>query len=225
MSDSVSVIIRAKNESRWIGYAIQSVLSFLNKPEIIVVDNNSKDETHEIIRLFTQDKVIGDKKNKNYTNIKLINIEDYTPGKSLNLGVKLAKRKFVLIMSAHCQIEKINLKRHINDLEMYECVFGNQTPIFKGKKLLKRYLWSHFVNKKVTNMFSNYENRYFMHNACSFFKRKTLIKYKFNEQLAGKEDRYWANLMIKRKKKILFDPEMSVLHHYTINGNTWKGMA
>ena len=35
-----SVVIRAKNEERWIGYAIQSVLDYLVKPEIVVVDNN-----------------------------------------------------------------------------------------------------------------------------------------------------------------------------------------
>ena len=64
--DPVSVIIRTKNEERWVGYAIQSVLSNLNKPEIIIIDDNSSDETLEIVRLFTQDKILGDKKNKNY---------------------------------------------------------------------------------------------------------------------------------------------------------------
>ena len=37
MIDPVSVIIRTKNEARWIGYAIQSVLNNLNKPEIITM--------------------------------------------------------------------------------------------------------------------------------------------------------------------------------------------
>ena len=40
-----SVIIRTKNEERWIGHAIQSVLDNLYKPEIIIIDNNSSDET------------------------------------------------------------------------------------------------------------------------------------------------------------------------------------
>ena len=88
INDSVSVIIRTKNEERWIGYAVQSVLTNLKKPEIIIVDNNSTDETLNIIGLFTQDKMLGDKKNRNYTNIKIFKIDDYTPGKALNLGVK-----------------------------------------------------------------------------------------------------------------------------------------
>ena len=40
-----SVVIRAKNEERWIGYAIQSALDHLRKPEIVIVDNNSTDKT------------------------------------------------------------------------------------------------------------------------------------------------------------------------------------
>ena len=48
MKDKISVIIRSKNEDRWIGHTIQSILDFLNKPEIIIVDNNSNDETANI---------------------------------------------------------------------------------------------------------------------------------------------------------------------------------
>ena len=47
-----TIVIRAKNEERWIGYAIQSVLDHLTKPEIIIVDNNSTDKTLEIVKFF-----------------------------------------------------------------------------------------------------------------------------------------------------------------------------
>ena len=33
--DNISVIIRNRNEERYIGYSIQSVLDFFDKPEII----------------------------------------------------------------------------------------------------------------------------------------------------------------------------------------------
>jgi len=225
INDPISVIIRTKNEERWIGHAIQSVLSNLNKPEIIIVDNYSTDETLNIIRLFIQDKMLGDKKNKNYTNIKVFKIDNYTPGKSLNFGVKKATKEYVLILSAHCQLQKINLKKHIHELSKFHCIFGKQDPVFKGKKVLKRYIWSHFQDKKIINMFSKFENRYFLHNALAMYKRKTLLKNKFNETLAAKEDRYWVNAQIKNNKKILYDPGLSAIHHYTELGNTWKGLA
>ena len=50
----VSIIIRTKNEERWIGYAVQSVLDHLYKPEIIIVDNNSTDKTLEIVKSFSE---------------------------------------------------------------------------------------------------------------------------------------------------------------------------
>ena len=66
MKDKISVIIRSRNEGRLIGHTIQSILDFLNKPEIIIVDNNSNDDTANIVRHFTQDPLLNDKKNKQY---------------------------------------------------------------------------------------------------------------------------------------------------------------
>ena len=137
MSDKISVIIRSRNEDRWIGHAIQSVLDFIYKPEIIIVDNNSIDETENIVRHFTQDPLLNDKKNKQYTKIKIIKIDNYTPGKALNMGVKKCSNPHLMIISAHCVLKKLNLKKHIQDLKKYVCVFGNNIPIWNGKKITK----------------------------------------------------------------------------------------
>ena len=48
----VSVIIRTKNEEKQIGYCIQSVTDFIGKPEIVIVDNESTDNTIPIINRF-----------------------------------------------------------------------------------------------------------------------------------------------------------------------------
>ena len=56
MNEKISVIIRTKNEERFIGHAIQSILDKINKPEIIILDNDSNDQTLQIVRLFSQDK-------------------------------------------------------------------------------------------------------------------------------------------------------------------------
>ena len=88
--DPVSVIIRTKNEERWVGYAIQSVLSNLNKPEIIIIDDNSSDDFRNSKIIYTG-QILGDKKNKNYTDIKIIKIDNYSPGRAINLGVKSKK--------------------------------------------------------------------------------------------------------------------------------------
>ena len=37
--DNLSVLIRCRNEERWIGHSIQSVIDTFENPEIVVVDN------------------------------------------------------------------------------------------------------------------------------------------------------------------------------------------
>ena len=73
-----SVVIRNKNEEKYIGYAIQSVVDFLgDKIQLVIVDNESSDESIRIVQTF------------DYLNISWLNIEhnDYSPGKSLNMGM------------------------------------------------------------------------------------------------------------------------------------------
>lgn len=219
-----SVIIRSRNEENWIGYAIQSALDHLNKPEIIIVDNNSTDKTIEIVKFFSENPHLN-KENNNYSKIKILNISNYSPGKALNLGVKNSSKKYILILSAHCIIRKFNENSLIKNLEKNSCVFGNQIPIWYGKKISKRYLWSHFSNEKKQNMYSELEKRYFLHNAFAIYKKTTLKKFPFDENLTSKEDRYWANKMIKKKQNFLYDPELIAEHQYTLHGNTWKGIA
>ena len=73
-------------------------------------------------------------------------------------------------------------------------------------------------------MYSNMEERYFLHNAFAIFDKKFLLRNPFDEYLTGKEDRYWAREIIKKKKSILYDNSLSCYHHFTPAGNTWKGL-
>ena len=90
--DKITVLIRTKNEEQWIGHCIQSVLDNINNPEIIILDNNSKDRTIEIARNFLHDKTLKNTRSRSYSDIKFINIANYTPGRSLNVGVKKSKK-------------------------------------------------------------------------------------------------------------------------------------
>ena len=222
INKKISIVIRVKNEERWIGHCIQSVLDMIDKPEIVIVDDNSTDDSLKICNLFFEDPAL-DKKDRNYTKMKFIKIENYTPGKAINLGVKNCSNPYVLIISAHCVLKKININKLIDLLDHSIAIFGNQVPRLNGKKIKKRYIWSHFGKTSVSNMYSKLENRIFFHNALSFFKKQSITKYPFDEQLVGKEDRYWAQHIVNNlKKNILYTPDFEVEHHYTANGNTWK---
>ena len=222
--EGISVIIRNKNEGRWIGHCIQSCLEHLTAPEIIIVNNKSNDDSIEIAKSFRHDPSLKPAI-KNYCEVKIIEISDYTPGKALNMGISVADNKYICVLSAHCVIQKIDQKHLFDKLSYYPCVFGKQIPIYRGKKINPRYIWSHFINEEVENMFSNQEGRLFLHNAFSFYQKDIFNDLPFNEDLTSKEDRIWALALSKLKKSFLYSPRLIVNHHYTNEGNTWKGIA
>ena len=209
----VSVIIRNRDEAEYIGFAIQSIVDHIKDPEIIIVDNNSKDDSMKIVSLFDR------------YNIKTYSIDDYTPGKALNLGVTKCSNDIILILSAHSQITKLDLDLVKKSLMSSVAVFGNQIPIFRGKKITKRYIWSHFNDKEQTNMFSEIENRLFLHNAFCFYSKKVLEDFPFDEKLSGKEDRYWAIEVVSKGLTYFYTPNLEVNHFFTNKGATWQGLG
>ena len=209
-----SVVIRNRNESEYIGFSIQSVIDHIKNPQIIIVDNNSVDNSLEIVNLFI-DRV----------NIKIIKIQEYTPGKSINLGVQASEGENILVLSGHSQITSLDMIKVNNLLYKYAAVFGQQNPVYKGKKISKRYVWSHFQDDDKINMFSDIEKRYFLHNAFCFYRRSFLIDNPMPENLSGKEDRYWANTVVKKGLEYYYLSDIKCNHFYTGNGSTWKGLG
>ena len=212
--DKVSIIIRNKNEERWIGHSIQSCLDFFDNPEIIIIDNDSTDESMNIVKEFC------------FANIKAYNIKEYTPGRALNYGVAKANNNIILILSAHSEIQKM---LPIEEIKFYldnnVAVFGKQVPIYRGRKISKRYVWSHFGDEIKINMWSDSESRNFLHNAFCFYTKKILTEYPFHEKYPAKEERYWAAEMVNKNKYYMYNPKIECKHHWTPNGATWKGIG
>ena len=222
--DNISVIVRSRNEEQHIGYCLQSITDFIGKPEIILVDNESTDNTIRIVNSFE------------YHNVKKLSIgnNEYAPGKALNMGIKEASGDYTMVLSSHCQITLLDLNRIETLLEQREtytnvrenvAIWGKQIPIMHGKRIGKRYMWSNFGDTPKENYFCEAENRYFFHNAFSFFRTEFIKENPFDEVLAGKEDRYWVVDMIKRGYNILYEPTNIVNHFYTQSGATWKGIG
>ena len=220
----ISVIIRNRNEERWIGHSIQSCLENFHSPEIIVVNHKSEDDSIDIVNSFRHDPYLKPAI-KNYCDIKVVDIDNYSPGRSINLGVKHASNENICVLSAHAVIQRIDLDLLYSSLENYPCIFGKQIPIYRGKKITPRYIWSHFKDKDAENMFSALEGRYFLHNAFSFYQKKILLELPFDENLTTKEDRIWAAALINSGRSFLYSPKFLAYHHYTSEGNTWKGIA
>ena len=222
--NNISVIIRNKNEGRWIGHCIQSCLENLIGPEIIIVNHKSNDDSIEIAKSFRHDPSLKPSI-KNYCDVKVLDISEYTPGKAINMGVKAATKKYICVLSAHCVIQHIENEFLLKNLKKYPCIFGKQIPIYRGKKINPRYIWSHFKNEEIENMFSEQEGRFFLHNAFAFYQKDILLELPFNEDITSKEDRLWALALSKINKKFLYSPKLIANHNYTDEGNTWKGIS
>lgn len=213
MENNISIIIRNKNETEYIGFAIQSCLDFFDKPEIIIINNNSTDDSMDVVQNFN-----------NRTKIIVKKINKYMPGESINEGVKYANNDYILLLSGHTQIIQIDFEMIKKELETHLAVFGQQIPINRGKKVTPGYIWSNFGSEKEVNKFSNIENRHFLHNAFCFYKKETLIKFPMPKKYAGKEDRYWAKEIVDKNHSYLYDPNQKCYHFWTKNGATWKGL-
>ncbi len=217
-----TVIIRVKNEADWIGHAIQSVIDKIENSKIIIVDNSSEDNSINIAKLFKHDTSIPD--SKRYVDLDIINIENYSPGKAINQAVNLVSSPTVLLLSSHCELTEYSENLVEELLKENVAVFGKQIPRYFGKRIVPRYIWSHYTGERTLNMFSKLENRYFMHNAFCAFETNYLKNNPFNENLVGKEDRYWAENVVKGGKTYLYEPTLICQHHYTSDGNTWRGV-
>ena len=197
----VSIIVRAKNEERWITSSLNAIFNQSFKDiEVILVDNQSTDMTVAKAKKF---------------NVKVLQIEDYLPGKALNLGIEASSGEFIASISAHCipkdQYWLSNLLRNFED-ESVAGVYGRQEPMSFTNDLDKRDLHITFgLDRRVQ------VKDCFFHNANSLIKRSIWEKIPFDGTITNIEDRVWGQRVIDTGYKIIYEPEAAVFHHHGIH--------
>ena len=67
--------------------------------------------------------------------------------------------------------------------------------------------------------------RFSENNAFCFYDKSFLKENPFDENLHGKEDRYWAADRIEEGSKYLYTPQIEVNHFWSPIGATWKGIG
>jgi rhamnosyltransferase len=201
----ISIIIRTKNEERWITPCFEALYtqSFKNF-EIVVVDNESSDKTLKKVKHFPVEKIIT--------------ISDYLPGKALNQGIEQAVGKYIVCLSAHCipvgahWLE--SLVRAIEEDVNYCGVYGRQEPMSFTSAADRRDLRLVFgLDRKVQTKDS------FFHNANSIIRRTCWESIPFDNKISNIEDRIWAQEMLNKGYQILYEPEASVYHYHGIHQN------
>ncbi len=201
------IIIRTKNEDRWIKHTIEKVRQQTYKDyKIVIVDNLSTDRTIEIVKKY---------------KLPVIKIKQFFPGKAINLAYSKFKSKYIVCLSAHCIPENNNwLKNLIKNFKNKKtvAVYGKQLPIYNTSDANYRDLKIVFGNDRKIQ-----KKDYFFHNANSAIRRSILNKYPFDDKATNIEDRIWAKKIVDQNKyQIVYDPTASVYHHHGLHQNNNK---
>lgn len=199
MSDLISIIIRTRNEEHWIGLCLKKIkIQTFKNYEVIIVDNKSNDSTIEKAKSIMPELIT-------------CNIDEFKPGKALNLGIEKSNGEYIVFLSAHCvpadENWLVNLYNEIKSDEMVAGVYGRQIPTDQSHDIDKRDMYLVFgLDKKV-----QYKDPFF-HNANSIIKKSIWKKFPFDNKEINIEDRIWGQTVIEQGYKLIYTP-MSIVYH------------
>ncbi|PSB17228.1 family 2 glycosyl transferase [filamentous cyanobacterium CCP1] len=197
-SPKCSIVIRCYNEEQHIGRLLSGLMQQTVKDiEIIVVDSGSTDATVSIAAQYP---------------IKLVSIrpEDFSFGRSLNLGCEAATGEVIVIASAHVYpvykdwLEQL-LKPFANpDVAL---VYGKQ----RGNDITKYSEHQIFATwfPEVSNPNQVHP---FCNNANAAIRRSLWGQFPYNESLTGLEDLDWAKQVMQQGYQIAYSAEAEIVH-------------
>lgn len=209
----VSVIIPCRNEEKFIGQCLDSIIAQdypKDQLKVLVVDGMSEDRTRGIVKEYV----------KRHQFIKILdNSKKITPV-ALNIGIKQAKGEIVMRMDAHTNYEKDYISKCIKNLKEYKA--DNVGGIWKivprdntnVGKAIAHSLSHPFGIGNAYYRFASNEARWV--DTVPFFCYKKEIFNKiglFNENLARGQDMEFNLRLKKAGYKTLLVPEIVSYYH------------
>lgn len=218
-----SIIIVTWNDSNVIKDCLESLLNIMDSIEIIIVDNNSSDETAKIVKQMQSPRV------------NLIQpLQNLGFAKANNLGFSKAQGEFILLLNPDTILSNINLAqltKLLNDKvglvgcrllnkngSLQPSCFNFDTPknivleqFMLGKLLpepLKRK-FTPYLSKHNTSMYVDWLVGAFLLMTKEDFKK---IHGFSTEYFMYSEDMDIAYKIRKIGKKVLFTPKYSIIH-------------
>ncbi len=203
-----SVVIRAFNEEKYIERLINGILQqTINSIEIILVDSGSTDGTLEIVSRYP---------------VKVVHIrpEDFTFGRSLNMGISHATADFVVMASAHVYpVYPDWLESLLKPFEESKVAltYGKQRG-YEGSKFSEHQIFAQWF----PDSHFSHQTHPFCNNANAAIRKALWIETPYDETLPGLEDVDWANRMILQGKTVQYVPEAEIIH---IHNETPRGIG
>jgi rhamnosyltransferase len=202
-----SIVVRAYNEEKHLGRLLDGISHQTVKDvEVILVDSGSTDSTVEIAAGYGA-KVVH------------IHPDEFTFGRSLNLGIEVASHPFIVIASAHvfpvypdwleCLIKPfVDPKVALT----YGKQRGGETTKFSEHQVFAQWYPQH-SDPRQPHPFCN--------NANAVIRRSVWETHAYDETLTGLEDLAWANWALHEGYVIAYVAEAEIVH---IHDETPRGV-
>ncbi|KKP89623.1 MAG: Glycosyl transferase family 2 [Candidatus Moranbacteria bacterium GW2011_GWC2_37_73] len=208
-----SVIVRTKNEEKWIG----AVLEVLGKQtyqnfETVIIDSGSTDRTLEIIKNFP---------------VKLVQItqEEFSYPYALNVGCRASSaQKYFVIISAHAiPLNELFLEIGVKSFsdDNVAGAYGPIRTLADGsiwEKIYFNILCPFFELFTPERMIMKKSRMGVLGNTNSIIRRDLWEQYNFNEEYGlGGEDAEWASHCIKSGYVIIKNKKFIVQHSHSLS--------
>lgn len=207
---TASVVIRTLNEAKYLDELLTTIANQKTVDldiEVVLVDSGSTDDTLKIAK-------------KHKCNIIRIKREEFSFGRSLNIGCKLSVGEFIVIISGHC------VPKHENWLQdlcqplidgVAEYTYGRQLAGPASKFSEERIFAKYFPSQSKIP-----QEGFYCNNANSAILKSTWENYRFDEELTGLEDMELAQRLVNNGGKVAYVAEASVYHHHA---ETWNQVS
>ena len=195
-----SVVVRTYNEEQYLDKLLAGIHAQDTRDietEIVLVDSGSTDNTLKIAE-------------KHGCRIVHIRKEEFSFGRSLNLGCQKATGDFLVFVSGHCVPVDTNwlwelVKPLVDEVAVYSYgrQVGNEYSQFSERQLFRKY----FPERSQIP-----QKGFFCNNANAALTKNVWIENPFDEELTGLEDMELAKRLVEQGRKVAYAAESSVYH-------------
>ncbi len=195
----VSIIIRTLDEAAYLPELLSGIRAqvFDGDIETVIVDSGSSDDTLAIAKAHE-------------ARITFIEKEDFSFGRSLNIGCAFATGEILVFVSGHCvPCDTHWLSKLVAALTpeengyVYGRQIGRDTTQFSERQIFMKYFPDH-ANGHNADFFCN--------NANAAIRREIWEKYRFDEGVTGLEDMELARRYVNDGGHIGYVHEAGVFH-------------
>jgi glycosyltransferase involved in cell wall biosynthesis len=198
-----SIVVRAYNEAEHLGSLFEGISrQTVREVEIIVVDSGSADASVEIAL-------------ENGARVVRIPSQEFSFGRSLNLGIQAAESELVVIASAHV--------RPVYP-DWLECLLGPfddpQVALVYGRQRgddSSRFSERQIFRQWFPDVDMPSQTHAFCNNANAAVRRTLWQQHAYDEELTGLEDVAWAKWAMGAGQRIAYAAHAEVIHVHTEN--------